>query len=233
MTEERATVLRLQRLGMRYGASEEVLHDLDLTLTAGSFHFLVGPSGAGKTTLMRVLSLSHPATRGTIMLFGRDVSRLERSEAAALRRRLGVVFQDIRLLDHLTAFDNLALPLRIDGASDERISAHVSELLRWLGLGEVMERHPSELSMGQRQLLAVGRAVINRPGLLLADEPMSHLDPRRAERLMNLFVHLHRTGTAVLLATHSQDLVRRHCFPVLRMERGRLFGAPALMAGGR
>lgn len=207
---------------MRYGTADEVLHDLDLALAAGSFHFLVGPSGAGKTSLLRLLSLSHPHCRGTVTLFGRDVAKLEREETAALRRRIGVVFQDFRLLDHLSAFDNVALPLRIAGSNEERISTSVSEMLGWLGLAEVMEKKPSELSMGQRQLLAVARAVINRPSLLLADEPTSHMDPARGRRLMHLFTSLHRLGTAILLATHSEDLIRRYDFPVLHMEAGRL-----------
>jgi cell division transport system ATP-binding protein len=197
---------------------------LNLTLTAGSFHFLTGPSGAGKTSLLRLLSLSHPPSSGTLRLFGRDVSKLDRAAASALRRRIGVVFQDFRLLDQMSAFDNVALPLRIAGAGDEQISTHVSELLAWLGLADVLERKPPELSMGQRQLLAIARAVIGRPKLLLADEPTSSVDPARARRLMHLFLSLHRLGTAVLLATHSEQLARRYPFPVLRMEAGRLLG---------
>ena len=189
-------------------------------MTAGSFHFLVGPSGAGKTSLLRLLSLSHPPSPGTLVLFGRDVSKLDRAGAGGLRRRIGVVFQDFRLLDHLTAFDNVALPLRLGGAGDEQISTHVSELLGWLGLGEVLERKPPELSMGQRQLVAVARAVIGRPSLLLADEPTSSVDPARS-RLMHLFLSLHRLGTAVVLATHNERLVRRYPFPVLQMAAGR------------
>lgn len=224
MDEERATILRLQRVGMRYGAAgEEVLHDVELTLAAGSFHFLIGPSGAGKTSLLRLLSLSHGPSRGIITLFGRDVSRLDREELAGLRRRIGVVFQDFRLLDHLSAFDNVALPLRINGASEEQISSYVSEMLGWLGLSDLIEAKPSQLSMGQRQLVAVARAVIVRPSLLLADEPTSNVDSGRSRRLMHLFLALNEMGTAVVLATHSEDLLRRHAsFPVLRMEAGRL-----------
>jgi cell division transport system ATP-binding protein len=217
-----ATILQLEHVGMRYGATE-ALRDVDLRLTAGSFHFLIGPSGAGKSSLLRLLSLSHPPAQGKLMLFGRDIAKLDATETAAVRRRIGMVFQDFRLLDHLTAFDNVALPLRINGASDEQISTHVSEMLIWLGLGEVLERRPPELSMGQRQLIAVGRAVMCRPSLLLADEPTSSVDPIRAQRLMHLFLSLHRLGTAVLIATHSEQLIRRYPFPVLRMEAGRLY----------
>ncbi len=218
-----AVILQLRRVGARYAtAGEEVLRDVDLSLAAGSFHFLVGPSGAGKTSLLRLLSLSHPPSRGSITLFGRDVSRLDREEVTGLRRRIGVVFQDFRLLDHMSAFDNVALPLRIGGASEEQIAGCVSEMLAWVGLSDAMEARPPRLSMGQRQLLAVARAVITRPSLLLADEPTSNVDQARSVRLMRLFTALHRMGTAVVLATHSQDLLHRHGFPVLRMEGGRL-----------
>jgi cell division transport system ATP-binding protein len=223
-----ATIVQLERVGMRYGAADAVLHDIHLRLTAGSFHFLVGPSGAGKTSLLRLLSLSHPPASGRLVLFGRDVSRLDSAATAALRRRVGIVFQDCRLIGQLTAFDNVALPLRIRGASDGQISTPVSELLAWLGLGDVLERRPAELSMGQRQLVAVARAVIGRPSLLLADEPTSGVDSARAHRLMELFRSLHRLGTAVVLATHSELLLRQHPFPVLRIEAGRLTAAEPL-----
>ena len=222
MPDSGATILQLEQVGMRYAPAAEVLHDIDLRLAAGSFHFLVGPSGAGKTSLLRLLSLTQPPSRGRLVLFGRDVAQLERAESTLLRRRIGVVFQDFRLLDHMTAFDNLALPLRLGGASDEQISSHVSDMLAWLGLGDVIEKKPGELSMGQRQLVAVGRAVIVRPSLLLADEPTSSVDPARGRRLMHLFLSLHRLGTAVVFATHNERLVRRHGFPVLEMAAGRL-----------
>lgn len=215
-----ATIVQLERVGMRYGPAAEVLHDIDLTLAAGSFHFLVGPSGAGKSSLLRLLSLTQPPSRGRIVLFGRDVAQLDRGATGPLRRRIGVVFQDFRLLEHMTAFDNLALPLRLGGASDEQISSHVSDLLGWLGLGDAIEKRPPELSMGQRQLVAVGRAVIGRPSLLLADEPTSSVDEACSRRLMHLFLALHGMGTAVVLATHNQRLVRRHGFPVLELAAG-------------
>ncbi len=217
-----ATVLQLHGVAMRYGSADEVLRDIDLTINSGSFHYLVGPSGAGKTSLLRLMSLSVPASRGTVILFGRDVALVEREELGRLRRRIGVVFQDFRLLDHLSAFDNVALPLRIGGADEEQISSYVSQMLSWLGLADRMEAKPGQLSMGQRQLVTVARAVVTRPALLLADEPTSNLEPARVERLMFLFTELHRLGTAVVLATHSRELLRRWPFPVLHLERGRL-----------
>ena len=182
-----------------------MLLDLDLRLASGSFHFLVGPSGAGKSSLLRLLSLTQPPSRGRFTLFGREVAQLDRDARRLLRKRIGVVFQDLRLLDHLSAFDNVALPLRLGSAADDQVSRHVSDLLAWLGLGEVMEAAP-ELSMGQRQLVAVGRAVVGRPSLLLADEPTSSVDPARARRLMHLFLSLHRLGTTIVFASHNERL---------------------------
>jgi cell division transport system ATP-binding protein len=219
-------MLRLDNVAMRYDGGPEVLRGINLGLDAGTFHYLMGPSGAGKTSLLRVLSLTHPPCRGRIHLFGRNVAELSRAELANVRRRIGVIFQDFRLLDHRSAFDNVALPLRISGARDEQISSFVSEMLAWLGLSDVIEAKPPTLSMGQRQLLAVARAVITRPGLLLADEPTANIDTRRTERLLNLFDQLHKLGSTVLFATHNDDLVRRHPHPVLRMANGRLT-APA------
>lgn len=234
MDPDGTTILQLHDVAMRYGNGAEVLHDVRLRLAAGSFHFLIGPSGAGKTSLLRVLALAQPVCRGRLTIFGRDATQLDRAETGSLQRRIGVVFQDFRLLDHLSAFENVALPLRLAGADDEQIAGHVGELLGWLGLGEAVEKPPGELSMGQRQLVAVGRAVVGRPSLLLADEPTSSVDPGHARRLMHLLLSLHRLGTTVIVATHNERLVRQHGFAVLEMAKGRLLGpAPvAAMAVG-
>jgi cell division transport system ATP-binding protein len=224
------TILQLEQVGLGYGGAADVLHDIDLQLAAGSFHFLMGPSGAGKTSLLRLLSLTQPPSRGRFVLFGREVAQLDRAQSTVLRKRIGVVFQDLRLLDHLSAFDNVALPLWLGGAADEQVSTHVADLLAWLGLGEAMERKPPELSMGQRQLVAVGRAVVGRPSLLLADEPTSNVDPVRARRLLHLLLSLHRLGTAVLFATHHERLPREYGFPVLQIAGGRLTGQRVLPA---
>lgn len=220
--QSQATILQLHGVGMRYGSGEEVLRDIDLSINAGSFHYLVGPSGAGKTSLLRVMSLSVPISRGKLEIFGSDARNLDRHDIVRVRRRIGVVSQECRLLDHLTVFDNVALPLRIGGADEERIAAHVSQMLAWLGLADLMEAKPNRLSTGQRQLVAIARAVVTRPDLLLADEPTSNVDPARVERLMYLFTELPKLGTAVVLASHSRELLRRWPYPVLWMEGGRL-----------
>src|SRR5690242_4634929 len=175
-------MVRFENVGMRYGAGPEVLRGVTFSLDAGSFTFLTGLSGAGKTTLLKLIYVAEPPSRGLITLFGNDMATTRRRDFPAIRRRVGVVFQDFRLLEHLSAFDNVALPLRIAGASEEQISSYVSEMLGWLGLSDLIETKPPQLSMGQRQLVAVARAVIARPALLLADEPTSNVDPKRARR---------------------------------------------------
>jgi cell division transport system ATP-binding protein len=222
MTSARDTLVEVEAATVGYLPGSPVLHDLSFCLAPGSFHFVVGPSGAGKTSLLRLLSLSLPPAAGTIRLFGRDVLHLQPAERASMRARLAVIFQDLRLLGHLSAVDNAALPLRIAGCDPAAARAHAAALLEWLGLGDVLRCPPASLSMGQQQLVAAARATITRPCLLLADEPTSYLDPALSSRLMQLFAQLNRLGTAVLLATHSRDLLQRHAYPVLRVGNGRI-----------
>lgn len=215
-------ILQLKDVSLRYGGGPAVLHDIDLAIAPGSFHFLSGPTGAGKTSLLRLLSLTIPPSKGSIRLFGNEIDKTPRDELAVLRQRIGVVFQDFRLLEHLSAFDNVALPLRINGADESETKHFVADMLGWLGLADRLDALPPDLSMGQRQMVCIARAVVGRPRLLLADEPTSNIDSRNAERLMNLFVELHNLGTAVVLATHSDALIERYAHPVLGIARGRL-----------
>ncbi len=219
-------MLRLEGVAVGYGG-KDVLHGVDLTLNAGEFRFLTGPVGAGKTSLLRVLGLSLPPARGTMTVFNRELTRLGREEKANLRQKIGVVFQDFRLIEHLSAFDNVALPLRINGADDERIGRFVPEILAWLGLAAAADALPRDLSVGQRQLVSVARAVVTRPPLLLADEPTSSVDAARGGQLMRLFDELRRLGTGVVLATHGDDLPRRHPHPAWRIANRRLVDAAA------
>ena len=227
-------MLRLEQVAMRYDEGPEVLRNVDLTLRRGEFVFVMGPSGAGKTSLLRLLALLHRPSAGRLRMFDQDVTHLGQDRLATLRRRIGVIFQDMRLLDHLSVFDNAALPLRITGGRDEQLGGAVLEMLTWLGLGEVVDAKPDGLSMGQRQLVSVTRAVITRPSLLLCDEPTANIDRKLARRLIHLFVQLSRLGTTVVLATHSDDLVQRFPHPTLRLAGGRLCGPtpgpPALAA---
>lgn len=215
-------MIRFENVGLRYGVGPEVLRDLSFEISPKSFQFLTGPSGAGKTSLIRLFFLSLRPTRGLITVFGREVSGLAKHEMPALRRRIGVVFQDFRLLDHLTTFENVALPLRVLGRDESTYRADVVELLRWVGLGDRVHAFPPVLSGGEKQRAAIARALITRPEVLLADEPTGNVDPPLARRLMRLFVELNRLGTSVIIATHDITLMNQFDFRRLVLEEGRL-----------
>ena len=214
--------VRFEGVGMRYGREPETLRDINLNLGPGSFHFLTGPSGAGKTSLLKLIHLSHRPSRGLARLFGRDVLAMPRKELPFMRRRIGVVFQDFRLLDHLSAFDNVALPLRLAGRKPKDYAGDVSELLSWVGLGQKMEVSPSVLSGGEKQRVALARAVVAQPEVILADEPTGNVDAETGRRLIRLLSELNRMGSTVLIATHDLALVKAEQRPVLHLENGRL-----------
>jgi cell division transport system ATP-binding protein len=199
--------VHLENVGVRYGMGPEVLRDLTFSIEPRSFQFLTGPSGAGKTTLLRLMLLSVRPTRGLVSLFGEDVSRISKDKLTGLRRRMGVVFQDFRLLEHLTTYENVALPLRVQGKEEASYRAEVVELLRWVGLGDRMHVLPPVLSGGEKQRAAIARALIVRPELLLADEPTGNVDPSLGRRLLRLFIELNRLGTSVVIATHDLALM--------------------------
>jgi cell division transport system ATP-binding protein len=213
-------VIRLSHVGLRYGRGQEVLSDLDFHLRSGSFHFLTGPSGAGKTSLLRLLFMSIHPTRGQLEMFGQDVTRISPSRRAQFRRRIGIVFQDFRLLDHLTTWENVALPLRVVGKKTNDYREDVTDLLQWVGLGDRMHAYPSILSGGEKQRAAIARAVIGKPELLLADEPTGNVDPQMGRRLLRLFVELNRLGTSVVIATHDHQLMRQFKAPRLELNDG-------------
>ncbi len=205
-------MLRFENVGLRYGMGQEVVSDVNFSIAPQSFQFLTGPSGAGKTTILRLMLLSLRPTRGTIRIFGHDAAALRKDQVTALRRRIGVVFQDFRLLDHLTTYENVALPLRAMGRAEVEYRAEVVELLKWVGLGDRMNASPPILSGGEKQRAAIARALIVRPELLLADEPTGNVDPGLARRLLRLFIELHRLGTAVVIATHDLHLMDQFGF---------------------
>lgn len=215
------SIVRFENVGLRYGTGPEVLRDLNLTLETGSFSFLTGASGAGKTSLMRMLFLALKPTRGMISLFGENIGALPRSRLPDMRRRIGVVFQEFRLLDHLTTFENVALPLRIRGGKLADYQDNVMELLDWVGLDHHANSYPPVLSGGEKQRAAIARAVISSPELLLADEPTGNVDPALALRLMKLFRQLNQFGTTVLIATHDTHLLETFDVPVLKLQDGR------------
>jgi cell division transport system ATP-binding protein len=207
---------------LRYGVGSEILRDLNFQIRPSSFQFLTGPSGAGKTSLLRLLFLALKPTRGLMTLFGHDVSRLDKDALASLRRRIGLVFQDFRLIDHLTTYENVALPLRVIGRREEEYRSEVIELLRWVGLGDRIWALPPVLSGGEKQRAAIARAVIGRPELLLADEPTGNVDPTLAQRLLRLFVELNRSGTSIVIATHDIALMDQFDARRLVLHEGRL-----------
>nr|WP_281380246.1 cell division ATP-binding protein FtsE [Prosthecomicrobium pneumaticum] len=215
-------VIRFENVGLRYGMGPEVLRDLNLRIDPRSFQFLTGPSGAGKTTLLRLLFLALKPTRGLITVFGRDTATLPKADLPALRRRIGVVYQDFRLLDHLTTFENVALPLRVLGREESSYRADVVELLKWVGLGDRMHAYPPVLSGGEKQRAAIARALIGQPEILLADEPTGNVDPPLAKRLLRLFIELNRLGTSVVIATHDIGLMNQFDARRLVLHEGRL-----------
>lgn len=202
-------MVRFENVGLRYGMGPEILKDLSFAIEPQSFQFLTGPSGAGKTTLLRLILLSLKPTRGLITLFGRDSTSVDKDAMTSIRRRIGVVFQDFRLLDHLTTYENVALPLRVQDREEASYRAEVVELLKWVGLGERMHVLPQVLSGGEKQRAAIARALIVRPELLLADEPTGNVDPTLARRLLRLFTELHKSGTSVVIATHDLGLMNQ------------------------
>ncbi len=215
-------MIKFEHVGLRYGVGPEVLSDVNFILEPGSFHFLTGPSGAGKTSLMNLMFLGRKPTRGLISMFDQNINDLERNKLARIRRRIGVVYQEFRLLPQLSSFDNVALPLRILGRPEREIKNNVNELLEWVGLGDYKNALPQTLSGGQQQRVAIARAVIGRPKLLLADEPTGNLDDEIGLRLMNLFDQLNRMGTTIVIATHSQHLMDKFEHPRMVLDSGTL-----------
>ena len=215
-------MIRFENVGLRYGLGPEILRDLSFRIDSHSFQFLTGPSGAGKTSLLRMMFLLLRPTRGLITILDRDTAILTKDSRATLRRRIGIVFQDFRLLDHMTTYENVALPLRVLGRDETSYRAEVIELLHWVGLGERITALPPILSGGEKQRAAIARAVIARPQLLLADEPTGNVDPSLGQRLLRLFVELHKSGTAVIIATHDIALMDEFDARRLVLHDGRL-----------
>ncbi len=221
-------MIRFENVGMRYGMDSEILKDISFELERGSFHFLTGASGAGKSSLLKLLYLAHRPSRGLTSFFDVNTVISTRAALPKLRRRIGVVFQEFRLLEHLTAVENVMLPMVLAGeVKEERLKEQSKELLSWVGLKDKFEARPSTLSGGEKQRLAIARAVIGRPDLLLADEPTGNVDPEMAQRLMHLFVELNKIGTTTVIATHDISMVKHMNAPELRLKNGELELIPA------
>jgi cell division transport system ATP-binding protein len=217
------SVVEFDNVGLRYGAGSETLTDLTFRLFPGSFSFLTGASGAGKTSLLKLLYMAHRPSRGAIAMFGQDVVNIKRERLPGFRRRIGVVFQDFRLVNHLSTFDNIALPLRLSGIHERDLKGPVTEMLAWIGLTERANAYPATLSGGEQQRVAIARAVIGRPDLLVADEPTGNVDPEMARRLLKLFAALNQLGTTIVVATHDIHLLHEvEEAQMMHLEKGRL-----------
>lgn len=218
MKNKSDNIIEIHNVGMRYGQGPEILSNIKLSLSKGSFHFLTGQSGAGKTSLLSLMYLAQKPSRGDISIFGHNINFSNRNQLASFRRRIGVVFQDFRLLEHLSAYDNVALPLRVCDMDEREIKKRVTEFLTWVELDHHMYDKASTLSGGEKQRIAIARAVINRPDILLADEPTGNVDNIIAGKLMKLFVELNKLGTTVVIATHSDKIINDFRYPRLHLQ---------------
>lgn len=221
----------MENIGLRYGKAREALCDIDLDFARGSFHFLLGPSGAGKSSLIRLVHMEERPNRGILRLHGEDCTTIDRARRARLRRRIGIVFQQARLLGDLTIAENIGLPLRIAGQDGAAVDGPVAEMLDWIGLASRAGMFPAELSGGEQQCVAVARAVIAGPDLLLADEPTGDVDRDTADRVIGLFEALNAMGTTVVVATHDLSLLSR--VPdagIIHLAAGRLVTPRAMTA---
>ena len=215
-------MLRFDDVCFGYDGYDPILRNISFDFDAGSFYFLTGASGAGKSSFLKMIYMAVQPTSGRLMLFNRHVADLSRREKAVLRRRIGVVLQDFRLLPHLTALENAALPLWVSADTQKHAFEHAKEFLAWVGMSDCLQRYPQTLSGGQQQCVAIVRAVMNKPDLLIADEPTGSVDEKNAEQFLYLFEELHKRGSTVMIATHNHALVQRYRYPILRLSDGRL-----------
>ena len=220
-------MIRFDNVALRYGEGEAVLHDVSFDLERGSFHFLTGASGAGKTSLLRLIFLAHQPSAGEIFLFDENIGTLPRHRLPFIRRKIGVVFQEFRLLEHLSIYDNVVLPLRAMGEKVKAYHDNALELLSWVGLADKIDAMPPYLSGGEQQRAAIARAVIARPRILLADEPTGNLDNEMGHRLMHLFCELNKGGTTIVIATHDETLWHNFSYPRLHVQQGQINIHPA------
>ncbi len=215
-------VISMVDVGMTYPNGKVALADVNVTIPAGDFVFLVGPSGAGKSTFIRLLIREQLPTAGRVAVAGRDLARMRRREVPRLRRRIGIVFQDFRLLPAKTVFENVAFALEVTGSSRAEIRRRVPQLLNLVGLHEHDEHLPTQLSGGEQQRVAIARALVHDPAMLIADEPTGNLDPVTSWEIIQLLIQINGLGTTVLMATHNQEIVNAMRRRVLALEHGTL-----------
>ncbi|MDP2055713.1 MAG: cell division ATP-binding protein FtsE [Acidobacteriota bacterium] len=218
-------MIETQGLGKMYGRGLYALRDLNLTIDKGEFVFLTGPSGAGKSTLLRLLLLQERPTEGEVIVAGRNLARLTRHEVQAYRRTVGFVFQDFKLIQTKSIFENVSFALRVLGIPVDQQRRRTYQVLKWVGLQHRLNALPAELSGGEQQRVAVARALVNEPHLVLADEPTGNLDPDLSLEIMNLFRDINASGTTVVVATHDRELIKWVGRRVVQLEHGQLAGA--------
>ena len=227
MITDTRPIIELQNVSVGYDG-DDVLTNVSLSLQAGDFTFVTGKSGAGKTTLLSMLYLIKKPYKGILNVFGNNINFSNRDSLALMRQRIGVVFQDFRLLEHLSVYDNIALPLRVRGMNEKEIYKRVVELLRWIEMHKSIYKTCSTLSGGEKQRVAIARAVINRPDILFADEPTGSVDSEIADKLMRLFVELNKVGTTVVIATHNEQLTSTYNYQRIDLSGGTAKLYPAL-----
>ncbi len=215
-------VITLQNVAKRYDIGAAVLHDVSLALEAGGFYFLTGAKGAGKSTLLKIICLAEAPSQGVVKLFDTETGSLDRAGRAKMRRRIGIVFEDFRLLDELSVGENVALPLRIAGAPEPEIREQVAALLGWLGLNDYIDGRPTALSASEQQRVALARAIVSRPDLLIADEPTGRVDHDDASLLVRAFERVNQLGTTVLIATHDAAFASQFEHPRFHLDQGSL-----------
>ncbi|CAO5674753.1 MAG: Cell division ATP-binding protein FtsE [Holosporales bacterium] len=217
-----SVIIRLDHVALSYTTGHHVFYDLNYSFFANGFYFLTGPSGIGKTSLMKLIYGDLKPSDGDVTVFGKNVSQLQEKEKAGFFQKIGLVFQDCRLLDHLSVLDNVALPMKIAGTDLKKSRSYAKELLHWVGVGDHIQKLPTLLSDGQRQRVAIARAIITRPLLLLADEPTGNVDDMTAYKMINLFEELNKMGTTVIVATHNRQIVASFPYPELQLYQGQL-----------
>ena len=227
MTADVRPIIELQNVSVGYNGND-VLTNVSLSINQGDFTFVTGKSGAGKTTLLSMLYLIKKPNKGILNVFGNNINFSNRDNLALMRQKIGVVFQDFRLLDHLSVFDNIALPLRIRGMNEKEIHKRVIELLRWIEMHKSVYKTCSTLSGGEKQRVAIARAVINRPDILFADEPTGSVDSEIADKLMRLFIELNKVGTTIVIATHNEQLTSTYNYQRINLANGTAKLYPAL-----
>lgn len=198
------------------------VEDINLKIEDGEFVFIVGPSGAGKSTMLKLIMREETASSGQVIVNGRDLTKMKRSQIPYLRRTMGIVFQDFRLIDKMTVFENVAFAMRVTGAKQNEIKKRVPYVLKLVGLEGVETRHPSELSGGEQQRVSLARALANKPSIIIADEPTGNVDPKRSYEIMNLLKEVNQMGTTVLVVTHEHNLVQKFTGRVIKLKRGKI-----------